>query len=132
MKITSIWITTFLITVVLLACSCKPIEKIKIVQGEKIIEYRDRVRVDSVLSTIKDSVYISGDTVKIYQNRWRDRLILRTDTVSKWRDKVIVSETVKVEPISWWVYCKVGLIYLLIGLAIGYLSKYWVKVMTFF
>jgi hypothetical protein len=132
MKITNIWITTALITVVLLACSCKAVEKIKIVEGEKVIEYRDRVRVDSILSTIKDSIYISGDTVKIYRDRYHDRLVLRTDTIIKWRKKAVMVETVKVEPVSSWVYIKIGLICLLIGLAIGYLSRYWVKVMTLF
>ena len=120
------------IAVVLLTCSCKATEKIKIVEGEKIIEYRDRVRVDSVFNTIKDSVYVQGDTLKVYSTKYRDRLILRTDSVIKWRDKLIISETVKVEPISSWVYIKIGLICLIIGLVIGYLSKYWVKVMTFF
>jgi len=132
MKITNIWIATIMITVALLACSCKATEKIKIVEGEKIIEYRDRVRVDSVFNTIKDSVYVQGDTLKVYSTKYRDRLVLRTDSVIKWRDKLIISETVTVEPVSSWVYVKIGLICLIIGLVIGYLSKYWVKVMTFF
>jgi hypothetical protein len=45
-------------------------------------EYRDRVRVDSIVE--RDSVVVlsAGDTVYVYRDRWRDRWHLRKDTVA--------------------------------------------------
>lgn len=52
-------------------------------------EYRDRVtesvRVDTVALRDSVAVYINGDTVRItrYRDRWRDRVILKRDTLSQ-------------------------------------------------
>ena len=62
-----------IITLMALFLGCKPIKEIEYRDSIKV-EFRDRLRVDSVLSTIKDSVFINGDTIKIYRDRWRDRV----------------------------------------------------------
>ena len=52
-------------------------------------EYRDRVtesvRIDTVALRDSVAVYINGDTVRItrYRDRWRDRVILKRDTLSQ-------------------------------------------------
>ena len=62
MKIINTLIATVMLMVALSACTTiKEVVK----EGETKIEYRDRVQVDSVLTTFKDSVFINGDTVKI-------------------------------------------------------------------
>jgi hypothetical protein len=73
--------------------ACTTIKEV-VKEGETKIEYRDRARVDSVLSTFKDSVFINGDTVKIYRDRWRNSVKINTDTVYKSIDKIIEKEKV--------------------------------------
>ncbi len=111
--------------------ACKPIKVIEY-RDVKSVEYRDRVRVDSVLNTIKDSIYINGDTVKIYRDRWRDRIHNSTDTIIK---EVKVVETVTktiVEELSIWDWLKAMIIGAVIY-AVGSMGiKYWVKITTMF
>ena len=111
--------------------ACKPIKEIEYRDSIKV-EFRDRLRVDSVLSTIKDSIYINGDTVKIYRDRWRDRLVLRSDTVIK---EVKVVETVTntiVEELSIWDWLKAMFVGAVIYAIVSLIIKYWVKITTFF
>ena len=51
-----------------------PVEKIK-------IEYRDRLRVDSVYNSDTTYIRISDDTILVDIIRWRNRYILKTDSV---------------------------------------------------
>ena len=111
--------------------ACKPIKEIEYRDSIKV-EYRDRVRVDSVFNTIKDSIYISGDTVKIYRDRWRDRIHNSTDTIIKEVKVVeIVNKTV-VEKLSLWDWLKSMFIGAVIYAVISLVVKYWVKITTMF
>lgn len=79
MKIRIVWTVILLaILIVFLLTGCKtetvlvPVDRVK-------IEYRDRVRVDSVYN--RDTLYLftSGDTVYLQSIKWRERI--RTDTL---------------------------------------------------
>ena len=129
MKIINTLIATIILMVVSSACTTiKEVVK----EGETKIEYRDRVRVDSVLSTIKDSIYINGDTIKIYRDRWRDRLVLRSDTVIKETKVVNVQKSVEIERLSLWDWLKAMLIGAIIYGIVLIVIKYWVKITTIF
>ncbi len=110
--------------------ACKPIKEIEYRDSIKV-EYRDRVRVNNVLSTIKDSIYINGDTVKIYRDRWRDRLVLRSDTVIKETKVVNVQKSVEIERLSFWDWLKAMFIGAVIYGIVSLVIKYWVKITTF-
>lgn len=78
-KIRIVWTVILLaILVVFLLTGCKtetvlvPVEKVK-------IEYRDRVRVDSVYNRDTLHLFTSGDTVYLQSIKWRERI--RTDTL---------------------------------------------------
>jgi hypothetical protein len=72
------WMLLLAILSLFTGCKTKtvlvPVEKVK-------IEYRDRLRVDSVYNS--DTTYIrkSNDTVLIDVIRWRTKYILKTDSV---------------------------------------------------
>ena len=120
-----------IITLMALFLGCKPIKEIEYRDSIKV-EYRDRVRVDSVLSTIKDSVYRNGDTIKIYRDRWRDRIHNSTDTIYKEVKVVeIVTKTI-FEELSFWDWLKAMFIGAVISAVISLVIKYWVKITTFF
>ena len=110
---------------------CKPIKEIEYRDSIKV-EFRDRLRVDSVLSTIKDSVFINGDTIKIYRDRWRDRLVLRSDTVLKDVKVVDVQKSVEIERLSIWDWLKAMFIGAVIYGIVSLVIKYWVKITTMF
>ena len=110
---------------------CKPIKEIEYRDSIKV-EFRDRVRVDSVLSTIKDSIYVNGDTIKIYRDRWRDRLVLRSDTVLKEIRVIDVQKSVEIERLSIWDWLKAMFIGAVIYAIVSLIIKYWVKITTIF
>ena len=112
-----------IITLTVSFLACKPIEEIEY-RDTKSIEYRD--------STIKDSIYVNGDTVKIYRDRWRDRLVLRSDTVFKEIKVVDVRKSVEIERLSLWDWLKAMFIGAVIYAVISIIVKYWVKITTFF
>ncbi len=120
-----------IITLTALFLGCKPIKEIEYRDSIKV-EFRDRVRVDSVLSTIKDSIYINGDTVKIYRDRWRDRIHNSTDTIYKEINVVDVQKSVEIERLSLWDWLKAMFIGAVIYAVISLVVKYWVKITTFF
>ena len=120
-----------IITLTVSFLACKPIKEIEYRDSIKV-EFRDRVLVDSVLSTIKDSIYINGDTVKIYRDRWRDRLVLQSDTVLKEVKVVDVQKSVKIERLSLWDWLKAMFIGAVIYAIVSLIIKYWVKITTFF
>ena len=120
-----------ILTLTALFLACKPIKEIEYRDSIKV-EFRDRLRVDSVLSTIKDSIYINGDTVKIYRDRWRDRLVLQSDTVIKEIKVVDVQKSVEIERLSFWDWLKAMFIGAVIYGIISIIVKYWVKITTFF
>ena len=79
-KIRIVWTVILLaILVVFLLTGCKaetvlvPVEKVK-------IEYRDRLRVDSVYNRDTVNIYERGDTVYLQTIKWRERF--KFDTVS--------------------------------------------------
>ena len=111
--------------------ACKPIKEIEYRDSIKV-EFRDRLRVDSVLSTIKDSIYVNGDTIKIYRDRWRDRLVLRSDTVLKEIKVIDVQKSVEIERLSIWDWLKAMFIGAVIYGIISLVVKYWVKITTMF
>ena len=111
--------------------ACKPIKEVEY-KDVKSVEYRDRVRVDSIFSTIKDSVYINGDTVKIYRDRWRDRLVLRSDTVLKEVKVVDVKKSVEIERLSIWDWLKAMFIGAVIYAVITLIARYWIKITSIF
>ena len=110
---------------------CKPIKEIEYRDSIKV-EFRDRLRVDSVLSTIKDSIYVNGDTIKIYRDRWRDRLVLRSDTVLKEIKVIDVQKSVEIERLSIWDWLKAMFIGAVIYAVVSLVIKYWVKITTIF
>lgn len=70
-----------------LCSSCKTVEYVPVetvretVRTDTLREIR--LRVDSVVSRDSVEVYVNGDTVRIKQKVYRDRIVTRTDTV--WR-----------------------------------------------
>lgn len=125
------YILTTIVTLMVGLSGCRPIKQIEYV-NTSVIEYKDRVRVDSVLSTIKDSIYINGDTVKIFRDRWRDRVKINSDTIYRDVKVVEIKKETVIEKLSWWAKAKIFIWGLVIGLIIGFILKYWVKVMTLF
>ena len=105
--------------VILMAASsgCKPIEKIVEIQGEDRIEYRTIFKVDSVKETFRDSIFVKGDTFKLYSFKYKDRLVLRTDTVIK-TDSIYVSKEVQLKP-TFMQKAKIGGSWFVIGLIVG-------------
>ena len=69
-----------LLAILSLFAGCKtktvlvPVEKVK-------IEYRDRMRIDSVYNSDTTYIRISDDTILVDIIRWRNRYILKTDSV---------------------------------------------------
>ena len=120
-----------IITLMALFLGCKPIKEIEYRDSIKV-EFRDRLRVDSVLSTIKDSIYVNGDTIKIYRDRWRDRLVLRSDTVLKEIRVIDVQKSVEIERLSIWDWLKAMFIGAVIYAIVSLIIKYWVKITTIF
>lgn len=79
-KIRLVWTIILLaILIVFLLTGCKtetvlvPVEKVK-------IEYRDRLRIDSVYNRDTVNIYERGDTVYLHTIKWRERF--KIDTVS--------------------------------------------------
>jgi hypothetical protein len=79
-KIRLVWTVILLvILIVFLLTGCKtetvlvPVEKVK-------IEYRDRLRIDSVYNRDTVNIYERGDTVYLQTIKWRERF--KFDTVS--------------------------------------------------
>ena len=120
-----------IITLTVIFLACKPIKEIEYRDSIKV-EYRDRVRVDSILSTFRDSIYINGDTVKIYRDRWRDRVHNSTDTVYKEVRVVDIQKSVEVERLSIWDWLKAMFIGALIYAVVSLIIKYWIKITTLF
>lgn len=77
-KIRLVW-TVILLAILSLFTGCKtktvlvPVEKVK-------IEYRDRLRIDSVYNRDTVNIYERGDTVFLQTIKWRERF--KFDTVS--------------------------------------------------
>ena len=120
-----------IITLTVIFLACKPIKEIEYRDSIKV-EYRDRVRVDSILSTFRDSIYINGDTVKIYRDRWRDRVHNSIDTVYKEVKVVDIQKSVEVERLSIWDWLKAMFIGALIYAVVSLIIKYWIKITTLF
>jgi len=112
--------------------SCKPIETIREVKGETVIEYRNKIIHDSLTTLKHDSIYINGDTLKVFSKIFVDKWHNRVDTIYKTRDVNHVKETVKIEHVSFFAWVKIAFYGFIFGLAIGLLAKYWVRIMTFF
>ena len=124
MKIINTLIATIILMVVSSACTTiKEVVK----EGETKIEYRDRVRVDSILTTFKDSIFINGDTVKIYRDRWRDRVKINTDTVYTSIDKIIEKEKVIVKELTFFEKAKTAISWLIVGIVIGVVASFLLK-----
>ena len=79
MKRNKILNITTLIIILLYISGCKP-KQILIPITETKIEYRDRLRVDSIYNRDTVNVYERGDTVYLHTIKWRERFKL--DTVS--------------------------------------------------
>ena len=86
-KIRLVWTVILLvIPIVFLLTGCKtktvlvPVEKVK-------IEYKDRLRVDSVYNRDTVNIYERGDTVYLQTIKWRERfkfdtvIVVRTDSI---------------------------------------------------
>jgi hypothetical protein len=86
-KIRIVWtIILLVIPIVFLLTGCKaktvlvPVEKVK-------IEYRDRLRIDSVYNRDTVNIYERGDTVYLQTIKWRERfkfdtvIVVRTDSI---------------------------------------------------
>ena len=86
-KIRLVWTVILLvIPIVFLLTGCKaktvlvPVEKVK-------IEYRDRLRIDSVYNRDTVNIYEHGDTVYLQTIKWRERfkfdtvIVVRTDSI---------------------------------------------------
>jgi hypothetical protein len=86
-KIRLVWtIILLVIPIVFLLTGCKaktvlvPVEKVK-------IEYRDRLRIDSVYNRDTVNIYERGDTVYLQTIKWRERfkfdtvIVVRTDSI---------------------------------------------------
>ena len=111
--------------------ACKPIKEIEYRDSIKV-EFRDRLRVDSILSTFRDSIYINGDTVKIYRDRWRDRIHNSNDTVYKEVKVVEIQKSIEVERLSIWDWLKAMFIGAVFYAIVSLIIKYWIKITTLF
>ena len=115
-----------IITLMIGFLACKPIKQIEYRDSVKI-EFRDMLRVDSVLNTIKDSIYINGDTIKIYRDRWRDRVVLRSDTVYKEVKVADIKKELIIERLTIFDWLKAMIVGALIYAIISLIIKYWLK-----
>ena len=111
--------------------ACKPIKEIEYKDSIKV-EFRDRLRVDSVLSHIKDSIYINGDTVKIYRDRWLNKVVLKSDTVTKEVKVVEIKKETKIERIGFFAWLKVFFYGVIFGACVLLLVKYWLRIVSLF
>ncbi len=72
------WMLLLAILSVFTGCKTKtvlvPVDRVK-------IEYRDRLRIDSVYNSDTTYIRISDDTILVDIIRWRNRYILKTDSV---------------------------------------------------
>lgn len=86
-KIRLVWtviLLTILIVFLLTGCKAKtvlvPVDRVK-------IEYRDRLRIDSVYNRDTVNIYERGDTVYLQTIKWRERfkfdtvIVVRTDSI---------------------------------------------------
>ena len=111
--------------------ACKPIKEIEYRDSIRV-EFRDRLRVDSILSTIKDSIYINGDTIKVYRDRWLNKVVLKSDTVYKEVKVVEIKKETVVEKIGIWYWIKVFICGSIFGTGVLILVKYWLKIVSLF
>ena len=93
---------TVIIGVMFLFCSCATKSKIEYVDRE-VVRYETKVQHDTLINNVHDSIYHTvfqkGDTVYdtkyVEKTRWRERVVVSTDTL--WRDSVVTEyrETVR-------------------------------------
>lgn len=97
--------TGLLLTAALILSSCSP----RIIEHSVVrtdTTYIEKHLLDSIY--FRDSIYVreTADTVYHYVERWRDRYVYMTDTVSRVvRDTTVVHQVEVVEvdsPLKWW------------------------------
>lgn len=86
----------------ILLVSCATKTKIEYVDRE-VVKYETKVQHDTLINNVHDSIYHTvfqkGDTIyntkHVEKTRWRDKIVIKTDTC--WRDSIVTEykETIK-------------------------------------
>ena len=112
------WMLLLAILSVFAGCKTKtvlvPVEKVK-------IEYRDRLRVDSVYNRDTVNIYERGDTIFLHTIIWRERF--KFDTVSVVRVDSIpypVEVVTEVNKLNKWHRCRLNALNIIAIIIVGY------------
>jgi hypothetical protein len=105
-------VVTIIITLILVFSSCATKTKIEYVDRE-VVKYETKIQHDTLINNIHDSIYHTvfqkGDTIYdtkyIEKTKWRDRVVVKTDTC--YRDSVqtiTINKTIEKRIIPKWCY----------------------------
>lgn len=119
-------IPVFLTVIIIALSACSTTHEI-IKQGENTIEYKDRVQIDSMLSVFKDSVFVNGDTVKIYRDRWRTVVKIKSDTIYKSVDKFVNVDKLVIKELSFFEKFKMVIGWVIVAFVAGLIVAFFIK-----
>ena len=128
-------VVTIVITLILAFSSCATKTKIEYVDRE-VVKYQKQVVHDTLINNIHDSVYHTvfqkGDTVYdtkyVEKTKWRDRVVVKTDTCYRDSIQVQIKESViEKQKIPKWCYYCLGVCVLFIIFAIIKFVK-WLRI----
>lgn len=107
---------SIIICIVILFSSCATKTKIKYVDRE-VVKYETKIQHDTLINNIHDSVYHTvfqkGDTIYdtkyVEKTKYRDRVVVKTDTCYRDSIQTVIRESVKEKQIipKWCYYCLV-------------------------
>lgn len=134
MKRFRLW-NIILLSLVIALCSCATKTKIEYVDRE-VVKYKTIVQHDTLIQNTHDSIYHTiyqkGDTVYdtkyIEKTRWRDKVVVKTDTC--YRDSIrteIRESVVEKQKIPKWCYISLVISAIFVIFAIGKFVK-WLQV----
>lgn len=122
-----------ILLLVLLLCSCATKTKIEYVDRE-VVKYETKIQHDTLINNVHDSVYHTifqvGDTIYntkyVEHTRWKERIVLQTDTVMRDSIDVQIKEKTieKVKTPKWCYYSLFGWIIIFI-FALYKLMRVW-------
>lgn len=109
-------VATIVITLILVFSSCATKTKIEYVDRD-VVKYETKIQHDTLINNIHDSVYHTvfqkGDTIYdtkyVEKTKYRDRVVVKTDTCYRDSIQTVIKESVKEKQItpSWCYYCLV-------------------------
>lgn len=131
-----LYLVAVVVGVILFFCSCATKTKVEYVDRE-VVKHNTIVRHDTIIRDTHDSIYHTifqkGDTVYntkyVERTRWRDRVVVKSDTCFRDSIQIQVKETVveKTKIPKWCYYC-LGLCAIFLIFAILKLLR-WLKIL---